>query len=309
MNRILISLIGAALALCACGPVTALPPATLTPLPTPALLCAEAGTHAQELTSGAYRRQYRLHVPPGYKPGQATPLVLGFHGNGGYADQFETYTGLATLADEKGFIFVSLQGLGETPTWDTGPHAGNRDLQFVSDLLDHLQATCNIDPARVYAVGHSRGGGMVNLLACQMAERFAAIGGVSGAYQDSQQDCHPSRPVAVVAVHGRVDPIISYSGIPLGGVPPAAYMLITTPIPQWASSWAERNGCDLKFSVFVREEQFFGQRWSGCHAGADVELYTLNGWGHGWSGAAGAPAGEFDTAGVVWDFLARHPRP
>ena len=29
---------------------------------------------------------------------------------------------------------------------------------------------------RVYAVGHSRGGGMANLLACQLAERFAAIG-------------------------------------------------------------------------------------------------------------------------------------
>ncbi len=294
--------------LTSCGAVTPLPASTNTPVPTPAKVCAPAGTHAEELLSGGRARKYWLHVPPGYQPGQPIALVFGFHGNGGRAEQFESYSGFSILADRESFIAVYPQGQGDPAGWNADPGAKNEDVQFVRDLIDHLETRCNIDTARIYAVGHSRGGGMANRLACDLAERIAAIGSVAGAYMGGE-DCAPVRPVPVVAVHGDSDPIIPYNGIPNNGMPPAAYFLIGTPVPQWASNWAWRNGCNMKAVVFLREELVTGQRWEACRSAAEVVLYSLKGWGHGWPGAVGAPIGEFNSTQVIWSFLAQHPYP
>jgi polyhydroxybutyrate depolymerase len=169
--------------------------------------------------------------------------VLGFHGNGGTASQFESTSGFSALATDEGFIAVYPQGLGEPPAWNTW--AGSDDVEFARDVIAAVEAKCAVDPARVYAVGHSRGGGMANRLACDLADRVAAIGSVSGSYQ-SGENCAPSRPVAIVAFHGTGDPIVPYNGFSASGAMPAAYFIIGTPVPQWASDWAGRNGCDPK---------------------------------------------------------------
>jgi polyhydroxybutyrate depolymerase len=300
---VLISFLFGVCLLAACRPLTVIPLPMPTALPImspmPAMVCATAGTHAEQLTSGGQTRQYWLHVPPAYQPGQLIPLVLGFHGNGGRADQFESYSGFSALADRAGFIAAYPQGLGNPASWNTGPGAANEDVQFVRDLLDHLETRCSIDPARIYAIGHSRGGGLANRLACNLSERIAAIGPVSGAYQDGDV-CSPLRPVPVVAIHGFDDPVVPYNGFPSGGVP-GAYFIIGTPIPQWASAWAQRNGCSTKPSVVMQTDKLSEQQWGTCQNGADVVLYTLKGWGHNW------PVEEFGAAQVIWDFLAQHP--
>jgi polyhydroxybutyrate depolymerase len=256
------------------------------------------------LVSGGQIRQYRRHVPPGYQAGTPIPLVLGFHGQGGDAAGFESYSGLSTLADGAGFIAVYPQGLGEMAGWDTWH--GSADVQFVRDLLDGLQASCSIDPRRIYAAGHSRGGGMVNRLGCDLADRLAAIGPVSGAYETTTA-CSPSRPVPVIAFHGLDDPVVYYNGFRPPGQIHDAYFAIGTPIPQWASAWADRDGCSFPSAAVPAAAPLTGQAWGDCAAGAEVVLYTVDGGGHGWPGGPGEPAGDFSAAQMIWDFFLRHP--
>jgi polyhydroxybutyrate depolymerase len=255
------------------------------------------GTRDETLVSGGPTRQYRIFVPPAYRPGESVPLIIGFHGNGGTSIQFESYSGFSTLATQKGFIAVYPQGLGQPPSWDTW--AGSQDVQFVRDLTATVESQCAIDPARVYAVGHSRGGGMANRLACDLSDRVAAVGSVSGAYQYGE-DCAPSRPVSIVAFHATGDPVVPYNGIGAAGAMSAAHFIIGTPIPQWASDWAVRDGCNPRPAEIFRQGAVTGQGWGNCRGGADVVLYTIAGGGHGWPG-------DVDVAQMIWTFFAGHP--
>jgi len=275
-----------------CQPVTVIPSAT----PTYTSANCPVGDQAQELTSDGQVRQYILHVPPAYQPEKTMALVLGFHGAGSNSGQFERYSGFSSVADREGFIVVYPQALGGHPTWNTTTGPNNADLQFVRDLIDDLESRCNIDPNRIYASGHSNGGGMANRLACDLADRIVAIGPVSGAYQGSEE-CSPSRPVAVLGIHGTDDPIIPYNGFQDMREPPTAYFVIGVPIPQWASSWANRNGCDSKPARVAENDKVTKEQWSNCSENADVILYTIDGGGHGWPKA-------FDAAQVMWDFFA-----
>src|SRR5215207_5876145 len=226
----------------------------VTPSPIVTADCAR-GDYLDEIESGGQTRQYLLHVPALYNPEEPAALVLVFHGAGIGAERFMSYSRFSNVADREGFLIVYPQGLGEEPVWNPSP--GSRDVQFISDLIDHLQRRCHVDPNRIYASGHSNGGSMVNRLACELADRIAAIGTVSGAYQ-STAECSPSRPIPVFALHGTADNIVSYQGI-----------------PEWASAWALRNGCapepvDVTHNVLISEKQ-----WGNCSAGADVILYTI----------------------------------
>ena len=263
---------------------------------TPVTGCAP-GTTDEQLFSGGELRDFRLHVPRSYREGTPLPLVFGFHGAGSTGAEFESYSGFSALADQAGFIAVYPQGLGELSNWDSMPNS--RDVAFVRDLLDSLETRCSIDPARVYATGHSRGGGMANRLGCELSDRIAAIGPVSGDYEFGE-DCTPARAVAVVAFHGTLDPVIPYNGFGLPGEIHESYNRINTPIPSWAAGWAERDGCSAQSAQVYQQEPVTGQAWTGCQAGAEVLLYTVSGGTHDWPGVV-------DAARMIWDFFAAHP--
>lgn len=261
------------------------PTATATissPTATTAAVDCARGDYVNEIESGGQARQYLLHVPATYKPEEPAALVLVFHGAGISAERFVNYTRFSKVADREGFLIVYPQGQGpkEEAHWDTS--AGSRDVQFVRDLLDHLQSRCNVDPNRIYAAGHSNGGGMVNRLACDLADQIAAVGPVSGAYSSGR--CSPSRPIPVFAIHGTADNIVSYAGI-----------------PEWASAWGERNGCDPE-PVNVPHNAVIGEkRWQNCDQGADVVLYTIHDLSHDWTHDI------INFGQTLWDFFEQHP--
>lgn len=288
----------------ACQPVTAVPsviPSVIPSATSPFSIFSNCpvGEHTEKLVSGGQTREYLLHVPSTYQPEKSMALVLGFHGAGSNASQFESYSGFSTLADREGLIVVYPQAAGEHSIWNVSPSVSNLDKQFIRDLIATLAGYCNIDPNRIYARGHSNGGGMANRLACDITDQITAIGSVSGAYQWSE-DCSPTRPIAILAMHGTDDPIIPYNGFPNTGRPPASYYLIGNPIPQWAYAWAARNGCEKQPSMLALNEQTTEQKWSNCRAEADVILYTIQGGGHGWPDA-------FDATQLIWNFFVQHP--
>jgi polyhydroxybutyrate depolymerase len=241
------------------------------------------GDYFEEIESGRQTRQFLLHIPATYDPLEPGALVLVFHGAGISAERFAGYSRFSAVADREGFLVVYPQGQGapDEPFWDTSP--GSRDVQFIRDLIDQLLIRCNVDPNQVYASGHSNGGGMVHRLACELADRIAAIGPISGAYASSGK-CTPSRPIPVFAIHGTADPVIPYDRI-----------------PAWAAAWAERNGCDpepvdVPHNVVIRE-----QLWTNCRQGADVVLYTVHDLGHDWTHDI------INMGQTIWEFFEQHP--
>jgi polyhydroxybutyrate depolymerase len=266
--------------------------------PAPARLpgCAP-GSYDELISSGGQVRAYRLHIPPNLPEGQTVPLLLGFHGAGSSGADFEATSGFSTLADQAGFIAAYPQGLGELSNWDSYPNS--TEVPFVRALLDRLEQRCLIDPQRVFASGISRGGGMVNRLGCELSDRLAAIAPVSGDYANSES-CNPTHPVAVVAFHGTLDPVIPYNGFGLPGALHESYTRIGTPIPTWAATWGERNGCSKQPVQVFQQGPVSGQAWVNCSAGTEVLLYTINGGAHEWPKAV-------EAARLIWDFFVQHP--
>lgn len=125
---------------------------------------------------------------------------------------------------------------------------------------------------------------MANRVACELADRIAAIGTVSGAYQSA--NCTPSHPVPVFAIHGTADNIVPYNGI-----------------PEWAAAWANRNGCNPEPVEIVHNVLILEQQWSNCDEGADVILYTIQDLGHDWTHDI------INFAQTIWDFFEQHPKP
>jgi polyhydroxybutyrate depolymerase len=246
------------------------------------------------MCAGGEARTVYLRLPAGYRPGPPIPLVLNLHGIGADAAHQEALSGMGRVADEAGFAVACPEAL-DAPGWDAPTcwnirerRDGPDDLAFLRALIERLCADPRIDPARIYATGHSNGAGMVDRLACHLAEYLAAIGPVAGAYP-LWRECAPACPVPVVAFHGTADEVVPYGG--LGDALP--------PIRAWAAAWADRNGCDPQPEVARLPGGVIRETW-GARTHAPVTLYTVVGGGHDWprAGRAGIDATE-----VIWAFF------
>lgn len=289
-------------------------------------LLASAPLHAQargyegRLRVDGRERGYLVDLPPAYDGRRALPLVIVFHGGGGSGQRVRQQTGMSELARREGFIVVYPDGSGRMRgrllTWNAGTccgHAQDRgidEVAFVRAMLDSLQATLRIDPARVYATGISNGGMMAYLAACALGGRIAAIGVVAG--EMTVDDCRPPRPVAVLAIHGTADDHLPFNG---GRGEAALDPHDTRPVSYAIDSWRRIGGCAATPSV-TRQGVVTHTRHAGCAGGTAVELYAIEGGVHSWPGAdpprAGrrrrdAPSGALDATRVIWAFFAAHP--
>src|SRR3954468_11187921 len=176
---------------------------------------SENRTTGTIVTSAGQAREYILHVPRRYDPARPTPLVISMHGAMNWPSFQMALTNWNALADERGFIVVYPAGTGGGPkVWRmSGLQTQRRaapDIVFISELIDALAASYNIDRARVYANGLSNGGGMTYALSCTLADRIAAFGPVASAVTDQLDWC--STPAPVVAFHGTDDRFTPYGG-------------------------------------------------------------------------------------------------
>jgi polyhydroxybutyrate depolymerase len=262
------------------------------------------GDYFGKVMSDKKGRTFKLHVPPSYQPGTPMPLVMSFHGAGSNSFDQASITNFSDLADRAGFIVVYPNAIGTPPTWDIGaqPQSAS-DVQFVRDLIAHLEEKLDIDPRRIYATGLSNGGGMANRLACDLSDKIAAIGPVAGAFY-RWQECEPSHPISVIAFHGTEDPVILYMGEKNeeGADLP--------PIQDWAAAWATRNECDPEPVSAVKSESTTTKTWENCSGGTSVTLYTIAGGGHTWASPRfGTVFTDIDATAIIWDFFKAHPMP
>lgn len=269
------------------------------------------------IVSGGRLRRYLLYVPDSYEPAHPAPLVVCLHGFVQWAAHQQGLSGWNALAEDHGFLVVYPQGTGFPLRWHVQSSAEGRekregDLRFIAELLDQLCRTYSIDKARIYVNGMSNGGGMALLLACRMAERIAAAGGVAGAYLHQPAPHEPGRSMPLIAFHGTDDPIVPYRGAPARG---GRHAYAFPAIEDWAAGWAARNGCATTPVETRPAEDVSALRYTGCRAGAEVVLYAIEGGGHTWPGGAPLPrwlTGQtsmgVDATALMWDFFCQFPR-
>lgn len=90
---------------------------------------------------------------------------------------------------------------------------GVDDIAYFKALLDDLAKKINVDTKRVFSTSLSNGGAMSHRLACELADRIAAIAPVSGANQFATAAvCTPSKLVPVLDIHGTGDPCWPFGG-------------------------------------------------------------------------------------------------
>jgi len=151
----------------------------------------------------------------------------------------------------------------------------------------------------VAAAGFSAGGGVANLVACDLAGRVASVAVISGALYTEPGECRPSRAVPVLAIHGTNDTVVPYGG----RRPTVEWPLPMPPMPTWLAEWATRDGCPGEPAVVLDTPEASGFRWSGCRDGAAIEHYRINGGDH----QAPRTIGGRPLAQVLWEFTAAHP--
>ena len=263
------------------------------------------GTSAvRHVTSDGIERSFVLHVPATYDPAQPVPVIVAFHGRKGTGAELEEFSGLSTLPA----LVAYPDGLpvdGKT-AWEGAPYApASDDVQFVSDLLDHLQATYCVDNARIFATGKSNGGGFTALLACRMNHRIAAFASVAGAYYpQSRVGCHPGPPVPIMEFHGLADTIIEYAGGESHGAPFPAVM-------DWLADWVGYDHCRSAESERI-EPDVTRFAWTDCAGDAEVVHFRIDDAGHTWPGelANSGPGSATQTISAtqeMWQFFQRHP--
>jgi poly(3-hydroxybutyrate) depolymerase len=197
----------------------------------------EAGQFDDSIvTADGRTRTFHLYVP-GSLPAGPVPLLVALHGGTGSGTQFERNSGFDAQADEHGLIVVYPDGVGTGPdetvmrTWNAGGCCGAAarkdvdDVGFIRQLIDEMEKRYSIDPAKVYAAGHSNGAFMSYRLACELSDRIVAVGLQAGGLMIDT--CVPERPVSLLHIHGAQDtnvPIEGGVGSGISGVefPPVA---------------------------------------------------------------------------------------
>lgn len=272
-----------------------------------------AETTTVKLTSSGEERSYQIYVPKTYNPKTPTPLVITLHGYSSNPADAIYSSRWNRLADAEGLIAVYPLGTGSPTYWHIfdyayGGRSSQTDVQFFSDLIDQLEEKYNIDPARIYVNGISMGGGMSFVLACNLSERIAAVGSVSGAYSYPLAECNPQKPVPLIAFHGTEDDIVPYEGIVNN-----SYGLTYPPVPDFISAYADQNHCNETINV-PQEGEISSVSYTGCAQNADVVFYTIHGGGHTWPGdtpaatpTLGYTTRQIDATQLMWEFFIQHP--
>jgi polyhydroxybutyrate depolymerase len=191
----------------------------------------------------------------------------------------------------------------------TGSDDTAQETRFISELIDALSAQYNIDPTRIYADGYSNGGGMANLLACRLPDRFAAIGAVA-ATRLSWDRCEGFKPTPLIAIHGTADGGVPYNGGTGAGTGDYQWDSIAA----WIGGWVQRNGCVPSPVESVVAADVPRVEYSDCASGADVVLYTVEGGGHAWPGRpspevlVGHVSLGINATRELWAFYRKHRR-
>ncbi|MGH8548154.1 MAG: alpha/beta hydrolase family esterase [Methylococcales bacterium] len=267
-----------------------------------ALICVPVLADLQRglsLSSDGLERTYDLFVPQttGKEP---LPLVLMVHGYYGDADVMTGKNGRPApykvwlrLAERDRFLVAipnGEKGPDHRRGWndcraDAAGNPSTDDVAFTLSLLDRIAERYAVDRQRVYAVGTSNGGSMVQRLALETPERFAAVASAVSAMPKINQCRTSCMPIPILYMNGTEDPLLPYAGGQVGK--DSARRGQTASTRDSIAYWVEVNRANRlperhEFPDRTRWDRstVVRERYARIPGGADVVLYEVRGGGH-----------------------------
>lgn len=278
-------------------------------------------------TNSGDNRWYLLNTPDAHDGTTPLPLVVSFHGLSEGAEVHAVHSNLAATGNAEGFVVAFPNGTGSPVRWNVLPTDDDvetdttNDLALVDAMLDDLATELCIDLSAVYATGLSNGGGMSSYMACERADRFAAVAPIAGLRPPIRCDSTATTPI--LSVHGTADPILLYNGgiadiasVLTGGEigPPPPAEIDGSGYPASARAWAGHNGCEPDPEIATIGDDV--EHWVfDCPEGNDVEFFVVVDGGHTWPGSdfsvsieqiAGPTTFTIDANDTMWEFFSRH---
>lgn len=284
--------------------------------------------------------QVLTHVPATFARTRA--LVINMHGATQSGPDQEASTGMDASSDKHGYAVAYPTGgvpganlaLPYGNFWNVGglpilgvpiPPGTRDDVRFVVVAARQIRAALCANRRRLYATGASNGGMMTSYLACHDADVFAAFAPVMGVRagpakapgysQPVKKDCRPSRPVPLLALHGKKDPVLPYDGQPGGGEwGPAWGYSVDVAMQRWVTL----DGCRRTPQRSKITASITRRVWSGCRDHVRVVAMVSSIAGHSWWGhptpvpfnlAAGPNDLSADANELIWSFLSRYQLP
>ena len=281
-----------------------------------------AGLSEETLTVGADAGPYRQMVPSAAAEQKPLPLIIDLHGLGGTAADQALVTEFETLGEQQGAFVLTPDGLGPDR---------KIDLDFLTRLLDASEQRLCVDTARVFMDGMSLGGITTSTVGCQLTDRIAAIGLVSGLAFPGE--CELSRPLPVMVFFGKLDTVLQYYGgagyslthegpAPPPPTAPSAETQGSPPVETVVAQWAAANGCLTEPETTQVSPHVELRTFGGCAGGSAVEFYVISDGQHVWPGAnletfnrmcpdcralGFQPTQEIKATPLLWDFWMQHP--
>jgi len=255
-------------------------------------------------------RPFKLFVPTSYNKANPAPLILALHGYSRSGNQLEKYLNITAVAQARGILYVHPDGTADKAKnrfWNATPECCDfatkkvNDDAYLMSIIDEVSKKYAVDPARIYIIGHSNGGFMANRMACNHANRIAAVVSLAGGSYIKSSACQATAPISVLQIWGTSDETYKSNHI-LGRAIPGAV--------QTTASWAKLDRCSMKVVKLpvrldlerkLKGEETTISQYQGCPAGTTVELWTIVGGEH-------VPAISKSFTADVVDFLMAHPK-
>ncbi|MGP6173339.1 alpha/beta hydrolase family esterase [Corynebacterium sp. A21] len=240
---------------------------------------------------GFGNRDVLVSLPENYDPTRSYPVWLAYPGRFISPEHMSTDTGLQIASDA-----IVAYARGEGGAFAGAPYAVTEiaeDIAYSRAIIDRIELDYAIDRSRVYAIGHSNGGGFSLALACYAPDLVAGVASVSGIYYNPgtpvSGECL-NQAVPTMIIHSRDDGLSLIDGATAHGAPYVG----ARPM---ARTWAQINGCEgnpLPRPVTPGVTAHVSQ---GCER--ETEFVLAESRDHGWPSY---------SAFVAWEFLSRQSR-
>jgi len=218
---------------------------------------------------------------------QNAPVLLWLHGAGGSGRGVMGNPLIRDVALARGYAIIAPNaekraGSNFGPVWIFYPGWEGRDE---ADFLDAVMADAHerfgISDTEVLLGGFSAGGIMVNYLACDDPDAFAAYAPVAGGFWRPHPDAC-NGPIHMHHTHGWSDRTVPLEGRPLGGG-----RFQQGDIFAGLEIWREANGCPThRPDAIWQDGDWLHRAWDECGTGGSID-FTLHPGGHtvpeGWA--------------------------
>jgi poly(3-hydroxybutyrate) depolymerase len=162
---------------------------------------------------------YHVYVPTTYASTRSMPLIIALHGLGGTEDSFFDSYGkkLPELAEQHGYILAAPLGYRvdgryglATSADPVARRASELSEADVMQVLANMRKLYNVDPKRIYLMGHSMGAIGTWAIAPKHPDIWAALAPFSG--QGAPATAERIKNIAEFVVHGDADPTVNVRG-------------------------------------------------------------------------------------------------